>query len=157
MGGELAQDREWSHDRSLDWHLLSNVGHAGVRALVRDLNRIYRSEPALWERDFDPSGFTWLEASDAASNVLAFARTGTTGRPVVCVCNFSAVAREGYRVGLPAAGRWSELLNSDAAAYGGSNTGNAGAIVAEEQPWNDQQWSASLTLPPLGVIWLAPG
>ena len=156
MGAELAQDREWSHDRSLDWHLLSNSGHAGVQALIRDLNRIYRSEPALWEGDFDPSGFTWLEANDAASNVLAFARRGATGRPVVCVCNFSAVPREGYRIGLPAGGRWSELLNSDAAAYGGSNTGNAGTITAEEKPWNDQPWSAALTLPPLGVIWLVP-
>ena len=104
MGGELAQEREWSADRSLDWHLLENPSHAGVQALVRDLNRLYRDEPALWERDFDPSGFTWLEAGDGASNTLAFARfSGDGARTLVCVCNFSPVVRSGYRVG-PSAG-----------------------------------------------------
>src|SRR4029077_3888254 len=118
MGGELAQDREWSADRSLDWHLLENPSHAGMQALVRDLNRLYRAEPALWERDFDPSGFTWLEAGDGASNTLAFARFfGAGTRILVCVCTFSPVVRGGYRVGLPRAGSWRVLLNSDAGAY----------------------------------------
>ncbi len=157
MGGELAQDREWSADRSLDWHLLENPSHAGVQALVRDLNRLYRAEPALWERDFEPSGFTWLEAGDGASNTLAFARfSGDGARTLVCVCNFSPVVRGGYRVGLPRAGSWRVLLNSDAGAYGGTDVGPGAAVAAEEQPWNGQQWSVEVTLPPLGVLWLAP-
>src|SRR5580692_11122363 len=94
MGGEFAQEQEWSHQRSLDWHLLEQSEHAGVQALVRDLNRIYRAEPALWGRDFDPDGFGWLEANDGAANVLAYARFAPGSRPVVCVGNFSPVLRE---------------------------------------------------------------
>ncbi len=157
MGGELAQEQEWSHDRSLDWHLLENPAHAGVHALVRDLNRVYRDEPALWERDFDPSGFAWLEANDGASNVLAFARfSGDRSRSVVCVCNFSDVVRPGYRVGVPHGGAWHELVNSDDARYGGSGVGN-GELVAAEGDWMNQPWSVELTLPPLAVIWLTGG
>jgi 1,4-alpha-glucan branching enzyme len=156
MGGELAQQQEWSADRSLDWHLLASGDHAGVQRLVGDLNRLYRAEPALWELDFDPAGFTWLEASDSAANVLAFARfSAGRGRALVCVANFSPVVRDGYRVGLPHAGRWRVLLNSDAGAYGGTDVGPGGAIDAEERPRNGQGWSASVTLPPLGVLWLA--
>jgi 1,4-alpha-glucan branching enzyme len=157
MGSELAQQQEWSADRSLDWHLLEKPGHAGVQRLVADLNRVYRNEPALWERDFDPSGFTWLEAGDRASNTIAFVRFSAGGqRAFVCVGNFSPVVRSGFRVGLPRAGTWRVLLNSDAGAYGGTDVGPGAAIVAEERPWNGQRWSAKLTLPPLGVLWLAP-
>ncbi len=157
MGGELAQEQEWSHDRSLDWHLLENPAHAGIHALVRELNRAYRDEPALWERDFDPSGFEWLEAGDGASNVLAFVRfSGDRSRSVACVCNFSDVVRPGYRVGVPHGGTWHELVNSDAAGYGGSGVGN-GELVAEEGDWMHQPWSVELTLPPLAVIWLTGG
>ena len=107
MGGELAQEQEWSHDRSLDWHLLERPEHAGMQQLVRDLNRVYRDQPALWEVDYDPDGFRWLEANDASHNVLAFARYGADGTdPVVCVCNFSPEVRERYRVGFPSGGRW---------------------------------------------------
>jgi 1,4-alpha-glucan branching enzyme len=157
MGGELAQEQEWSADRSLDWHLLENPGHAGVQALVRDLNGLYRGEPALWERDFDGSGFAWLEPSDSSSNALAFARfSADGGRVLVCACNFSPVVRSGYRIGLPRGGRWREVLNSDSTAYGGSNTGSGGGVQAEERPWHGQPWSAELTLPPLAVVWLLP-
>jgi 1,4-alpha-glucan branching enzyme len=157
MGGELAQEVEWSHERSLDWHLLDDPMHAGVQALVRELNTVYRAEPALHELDASPEGFVWLEAADAAANVLAFARHGSPeARPVVCVCNFSPVPREGYRVGLPAPGHWKEIVNSDEARYGGSGAGNPRGVVAEEEPWHRQEWSAPLTLPPLGVVWLAP-
>jgi 1,4-alpha-glucan branching enzyme len=157
MGGELAQEVEWSHERSLDWHLLDDPMHAGVQALVRELNTAYRAEPALYELDASPEGFVWLEAADAAANVLAFARHGSPeARPVVCVCNFSPVPREGYRVGLPAPGHWKEILNSDEARYGGSGAGNPRGVVAEEEPWHRQEWSAPLTLPPLGVVWLVP-
>jgi 1,4-alpha-glucan branching enzyme len=158
MGGEFAQEQEWSHERSLDWHLLERPEHLGVQSLVRDLNRIYRDEPALWELDAEPAGFCWLELNDAAANVIAFARFSTAGdRAMVCVCNFSPVPRPGYRVGLPRAGDWHEVLNTDASGYGGSGVVNAGTIAAAETPWHGQQWSAELDLPPLGVVWLTPG
>jgi 1,4-alpha-glucan branching enzyme len=157
MGGELAQEREWRHDESLDWHLLEQPGHSGVQALVRDLNRLYREEPALYEVDFEPAGFMWLEPNDADANVLAFARLPAgKGRPVVCACNLSPVPREGYRLGLPRAGRWRELLNTDSTFYGGSDVGNLGGIAASGPPWHDQPQSAELRLPPLAVVWLVP-
>jgi 1,4-alpha-glucan branching enzyme len=157
MGGELAQEREWSHERSLDWHLLERPEHAGVQALVRDLNHAYRDEPALWEVDFEPAGFRWLEPNDAQANVVAFARfSRAEERVVVCLCNFSPVPRHGYRVGLPRPGRWHELVNTDAEPYGGSGVGNHAGVVAEEREWHEQPYSAEATLPPLAVVWLVP-
>ena len=157
MGGELAQDDEWSHDRSLDWHLLERKEHSGVHALVRELNRVYRDEQSLWERDHDPAGFTWLEANDANNNVLAFARFGSNAtRPLVCVCNLSPEVRHAYRVGLPSPGRWVELLNTDSTYYGGSDVGNLGGVDCEARPWHEQPFSAEVTLPPLAVLWLVP-
>jgi 1,4-alpha-glucan branching enzyme len=158
MGGELAQEQEWSHDRSLDWHLLERAEHDGVRKLVRELNRVYQAEPALWELDHEPAGFRWLEANDADRNVLAFARypARKEGSPLVCVCNLSPEVRYGYRVGMPEAGSWREVLNTDSTHYGGSDAGNLGAVEAEKLPWHDQPFSAELTLPPLAVVWLVP-
>jgi 1,4-alpha-glucan branching enzyme len=157
MGGEIAQEREWNHDDSLDWHLLQWREHAGAQALVRDLNRIYRSEPALWEVDFEPHGFRWLDANDVARNVYGFLRLSANGsRAVVCVCNLSPVPCGHYRVGLPFGGRWREALNTDSEHYGGSNVGNYGGVEAEDAPWQGQPHSAEITLPPLGVVWLVP-
>jgi 1,4-alpha-glucan branching enzyme len=157
MGGELGQEQEWSEARSLDWHLLERADHSGVQALVRELNRVYRSEPALWELDFSHEGFRWLEPNDAGANVLAFARLSAGGeRSLVCVCNMSPVPRERYRVGMPAPGRWREALNTDSTYYGGSDVGNLGGVEAEAVPWHDQPYSAELVLPPLGVVWLVP-
>jgi len=157
MGGELAQEAEWNHDRSLDWHLLDQPGHAGVQRLVRDLNAIYRAEPALYEVDFEPHGFRWLDANDGARNILAFVRLSADGgRALVCICNLSPLPRLHYRAGLPFGGHWSELLNSDSEHYGGSNMGNYGGVEAEENPWQGQPFSAELTLPPLAAVWLAP-
>ena len=157
MGGELAQENEWSHDRSLDWHLLEQPAHLGIQRLVRDLNAIYRDEPALWERDFDPSGFGWLEVGDAAANTLAFARySGGGTRMLVCVENLSPVPRVKYRVGLPRGGTWREVLNTDASVYGGSGVAGDVQLVAEEREWHGQPWSVELTLPPLAVVWLVP-
>jgi 1,4-alpha-glucan branching enzyme len=157
MGGELAQEAEWSHERSLDWHLLEQPEHSGVQALVRDLNRVLRSEPALYERDFDPAGFWWLEANDASANVLAFARSSKDGeRVLVCVANLSPTPRPGYRLGLPRSGRWREAINTDSGLYGGSDSGNLGGIEAEPIGWHEQPFSAEVTLPPLGVVWLVP-
>jgi 1,4-alpha-glucan branching enzyme len=157
MGGELAQPYEWRHDESLPWQLLEQADHAGVRALIRDLNVAYRFEPALWELDSEPSGFWWLEPNDVDSNVFVFVRaSGEAERLLVCATNFSPVIRSPYRVGLPRAGDWREVLNTDSAHYGGGNVGNGGGVSAEQQSWHGQPVSAELTLPPLGTIWLVP-
>jgi 1,4-alpha-glucan branching enzyme len=157
MGGELAQPAEWNHDSSIEWHLLDYPEHAGVMRLVGDLNHRYRAEPALWELDFDPRGFMWLEANDADHNVLAFARRAADGRRwLVCVCNLSPVPRHAYRLGLPAAGQWSEVLNTDSQHYGGSDVGNLGGVRTEPVASHGQSCSATLELPPLGTIWLVP-
>ncbi|HUJ73472.1 MAG TPA: 1,4-alpha-glucan branching protein GlgB [bacterium] len=155
MGGEIAQWSEWHHDQSLDWHLLNDPEHRGVQQLVRDLNRLYRAEPALWEAEDNPATFEWLDANNAADNVIAFMRIGpTAGRRLVCVCNLSPVLRHAYRVGLPAPGGYAEILNTDSALYGGSNVGNGGAVQAEARPWNHRPYSATLVLPPLATLWL---
>jgi 1,4-alpha-glucan branching enzyme len=157
MGGELAEWDEWNDGGSLHWNLLEYAEHQGVHSLVRDLNRVYRETPALWEVDFEPAGFRWLEANDASGNVLAFARLDANGeRPLVCVLNLSPVPRYDYRVGMPVAGRWREALNTDSPYYGGSGVGNLGAVEAAAVPWHDQPYSALVTLPPLGAVWLVP-
>jgi 1,4-alpha-glucan branching enzyme len=157
MGCEFAQQAEWSHERSLDWHLLEQPAHAGIQSLMRDLNRLYRSEPALYELDSDPAGFWWLEPNDADNNVLAFARQSREGeRVVVFIANLSPVPREHYRLGLPRSGRWREALNTDSSYYGGTDVGNLGGVQPEPIPWHDQPFSAEVTLPPLGAVWLVP-
>ena len=157
MGGELAQEQEWNYQRSVDWHLLAQPEHAGVQRLVRDLNHILREEPALYEQDFDPAGFWWLESNDAASNVFAFARASRGAeRLLVCAANLSPVPRERYRVGLPRAGHWMEAVNTDSAHYGGSGVANPNGVHAEALEWHGQPNSGEVTLPPLGVIWLVP-
>ena len=157
MGGELAQHAEWSHERSLDWHLLEQPEHAGMQSLVRDLNRLYRSEPALYELDSDPAGFWWLEPNDADRNVLSFARQSRDGeRVVVFVANLSPVVRSSYRLGLPRSTPWREALNTDSSYYGGSDVGNLGAVTPEPIPWHNQPFSAEVTLPPLAALWLVP-
>jgi 1,4-alpha-glucan branching enzyme len=157
MGSELAQEAEWSYERSLDWHLLESPDHAGIQALVRDLNRLYKDEPALWEVDSDPSGFWWLEPNDADNNVLAFARASRDGeRVVVFAANLSPVPRTGYRLGLPRATRWKEALNTDSTYYGGSDMGNLGGLEPEPIPWHNQPVSALVTLPPLAAVWFIP-
>ena len=155
MGGEIAQEREWNHDRSLDWHLLTDPGHAGVQQLVRDLNRAYRDRRALWSWDHQPDGFAWL-ANDPDANVSCFLRTGTQGRRLACLANLSPTVRHDQLVGLPAGGRWREVLNTDADPYGGSGVGNLGEVVADGPPAHGQAASALVTLPPLGVLWLEP-
>ncbi len=159
MGCELAQGREWAHDRSLDWHLLEDPGHAGVQALVRELNRLHRSEPALWTGDFDPAGFRWIDANDAEQSCYSFLRVpvgDVGGRPVSCLANLTPVPRFGYRVGLPLGGPWEVLLNTDATCFAGSGTDVGPVLEAEARPWHGEDHSVVLTLPPLGVVWLAP-
>jgi 1,4-alpha-glucan branching enzyme len=158
MGGELAQSREWNHDAELDWHLLDYPPHAGIRAWVRDLNRLYRDHPAMHQLDFDPAGFEWLDADDAWNSVLTYARKaragadGGTAEELVVVCNFTPVIRRNYRVGVPGTGFWREILNSDADVYGGSGTGNLGGVESVPIPFHGRPHSLSLTLPPLGML-----
>jgi 1,4-alpha-glucan branching enzyme len=160
QGGEIGQEREWSESRSIDWHLLEDPLHGGLKTLVADLNRTYRATPALWTKDFTPEGFSWIDANDASGNVLSFLRHGVDadGRPTVlaCVANFSGSPKRDYRVGLPFAGRWREVLNTDAQIYGGSGVGNLGAVEAERTMWHGRPASAVLQLPPAGVLWLVP-
>ena len=155
MGGELAQEREWAHDRGLDWHVLDDPGHKGVQDLVRALNRAYREHPQLWERDDVPEGFRWVDASDVENNVLSFLRVSADGQALACLVNLSPVVREGYRFGLPAGGTWREVLNTDAVEFGGSGVGNAGQVWARDATWHGQPFSVELTLPPLAVVWLS--
>jgi 1,4-alpha-glucan branching enzyme len=156
MGGEFGQWREWNHDTQLSWDLLRHWGHAGLQRLAADLNRIYRAEPALYEADFDWRGFEWLDCHDADNSTFSFLRRAkATDDCVVVVCNCTPVVRENYRVGVPEAGFYQELLNTDAASYGGSNVGNFGGVEAEAVPWIGHSHSLRLTLPPLGAIFLA--
>jgi 1,4-alpha-glucan branching enzyme len=154
MGGEFGQVREWSHERSLDWHLLdAGPYHRGLQCLVRDLNRVYRTEPALHQVDDRPAGFEWIEGRDVEQSVVSFVRWSRNhAECVVVVCHFTSVPRFGYRVGVPRPGYYRELVNTDAAAYGGSNLGNAGGAWAEPVPWQGRPHSLVLTLPPLSTL-----
>ncbi len=156
MGSEFGQESEWSEGRSLDWWLLDNPDHRGVQSLVRDLNRVYRETPAMWQGDTDPSGFAWIDANDAGNNTFSFLRRADDGSELACVVNFSGVPIEGYRLGLPSAGAWDEVLNTDADLYDGSGVGNLGRVQAEQAEHHGQPASAVLVLPPLGALWLRP-
>jgi 1,4-alpha-glucan branching enzyme len=153
MGNEFAQQREWNHDRQLDWELLADPLHTGVQRLVRDLNRLYRTIPALHQLDCEPDGFAWIDVANAAESVISYLRRsrGTPGIAVV-VCNFTPVARENYRIGVPRPGRYLERINTDAADYGGSGVGNEGTVVAEREAIHGRPYSLRLRLPPLGTL-----
>ncbi len=154
MGQEFAQESEWSEERSLDWWLLDLPDHRGVALTVKELNAVYKATPALWSQDVESAGFAWIDANDAQGNVFSFLRFGTDGSAVACISNFSAMPHEGYRLGLPWAGQWDEVLNTDAAEYFGSGVGNSGGVVAGEDSWHGQPASALLRVPPLGTVWL---
>ncbi|MGA2637796.1 1,4-alpha-glucan branching protein GlgB [Methylocella sp.] len=157
MGQEFAQRREWRENESLDWHLLDAPAHKGVQTLIRDLNRLNRELRALHARDRDPGGFAWIIGDDRDRSVFAFARFGEAGDPpVVAICNFTPEPRHAYRIGLPRAGSWREILNTDAAAYGGSGVGNYGSITAHAIPSHGQPASAEITLPPLATLYFTP-
>jgi 1,4-alpha-glucan branching enzyme len=154
MGGEIGQWSEWSHDQSLDWHLLAEAEHRGVQDLIRDLNRIYRNEPALWEGDVEPAGFRWIDANDAAANVISFLRRApSSGRELLCLCNFSGKTLFRYRIGLPRHGHYREIVNTDAGTYGGSNAGNLGGVNAAASPSHGFPFSGEFTLPALSTMW----
>ncbi|MGV8842510.1 MAG: 1,4-alpha-glucan branching protein GlgB [Pseudomonas sp.] len=152
MGCEFGQWREWNHDNELDWYLLNYSEHQGVQQLVRDLNRLYREQPALHQLDCEPAGFHWLIDDDASNSVYAWLRADAQGQSLLVVANFTPVPRQDYRIGVTQAGRWSELLNSDAQGYGGSNLGNLGGVMTEPLASHGQAVSLSLCLPPLAVL-----
>jgi 1,4-alpha-glucan branching enzyme len=156
MGCEFGQWREWSHDRELDWYLTQYADHQGVQRLVGDLNRLYRQQPALHQRDCEAGGFQWLIGDDAGNSVYAWLRWSQAGEPLLVVANFTPVPRHAYRIGVPRDGHWQELFNSDAECYGGSNLGNSGAILAESIESHGETSSLSLELPPLGILILRP-
>jgi 1,4-alpha-glucan branching enzyme len=156
MGCEFAQEREWNHEQSLDWHLLDNPQHAGVQRLMRDLNHLYRASPALYELDFVPAGFEWIDHHDADNSVLSFIRHSADHNSLMLVvCNFTPAVRTGFRLGVPHPGTYHERLNSDSAHYGGSNTGTPlGAATTEPQGWHGKPHSIQITLPPLATVML---
>jgi 1,4-alpha-glucan branching enzyme len=156
MGGEFGQGREWNYDSSLDWHLLAQPLHRGLRLYVADLNRVYASEPALHELDFDSAGFQWIDCNDNENSVVSFIRRSKSGEAVVALLNFTPVPRDGYRIGVPVAGAYNELINSDAEAYAGGNLGNAGVVYTEAIPSHGFEQSLRLNLPPLGFLLLKP-
>ena len=156
MGAELGQWHEWNHDASLDWHLLDDPAHDGIRRWVADLNAVYRDRPALHELDCDPEGFEWVHTSDSESSVLAFLRRSRDGSDVaLAVLNLTPVVRANYRVGAPRTGFWREVANSDALDYGGSGAGNMGGVRSAAEPAHGRDDSVVLTLPPLSCLILA--
>ena len=157
MGGEFGQGREWDVEQSLDWHLLDYPMHGGLRLWVGDLNRILREEKSLHELDFDPAGFSWIDVTDADHSVVSLIRrSATPGDMLVAVFNFTPVPRYNYQIGIPSAGRWREVLNSDAPLYGGSGQGNLGGVEAVPVSMHGHMHSITLTLPPLGALFLKP-
>jgi 1,4-alpha-glucan branching enzyme len=156
QGGEIGMHNEWNSLRSLDWHILDHEDdayhHRGLQKLVSDCNRVYRDESALWELDFSAEGFSWIDFEDRNGSVVAFIRRGREWHNLcVFVCNFTPVVRENYRIGVPHAGFYKEILNTDAYEYGGSGNGNMGGKNAEVYAWQKQPWSINLTLPPLST------
>lgn len=158
MGGELGQSGEWNENGQLDWWLLdAGPYHRGLQKFVEDLNLIYNSRPSLWQADYDYSGFYWIDCADNENSVLSFIRQKSDGtEPMAVILNLTPVPRASYRIGLPQAGRWREVLNSDADIYGGSNTGNWGQIYAQEHKWHNQKFSAEIYLPPMSITVFAP-
>ncbi len=158
MGSEIGQRREWSHDRSLDWHLLDHFPHRGLQRWVEDLNRFYRSNPALYTKDFVAEGFSWIDCNDAPQSTLSLLRRGISPlQDVVAVCNFTPEPRHNYRVGVPGEGVWKEALNSDSRHYGGSNQGSQGDLEATPVPFHGFPSSLNLVLPPLAIVFFIRG
>ena len=157
MGGEIAQEREWDHDTSLDWHLLDDPMHAGMQKLVKDLNRLYRQRGALYERDCEGEGFSWIDCNDGDASIISYIRRGADPDDfVVVVCNFTPVVRHGYRIGVPRSGGYYEALNTDSTYYGGGNVGNGSGLSTLGVPWHGAADCLSVTLPPLATIVLVP-
>jgi 1,4-alpha-glucan branching enzyme len=152
MGAEFGQSAEWNFEGELQWYLLQFGYHQGIQKLITDLNALYKSQPALYEKQFSPEGFEWINYSDHQNAVIAYIRKGEkTQQDLVVVCNFTEVVRADYRIGLPRKGKLTQIFNSDDTSYGGSGVGNAKAVKIEAEPWNGRDFSAAITLPPLGI------
>jgi 1,4-alpha-glucan branching enzyme len=157
MGGEIAQWREWNHDTQIDWEALGDARHAGMQRWVRDLTHTYLTEPSLFEIDFAPDGFSWIDCHDHENSVVSLVRRArSAGDMTVALVNFTPVPRQGYRIGVPVGGSYREILNSDGEAYGGSNVGNQGRIAAEDAPSHGFAHALTLSVPPLGFLLLKP-
>jgi 1,4-alpha-glucan branching enzyme len=154
MGQEFGQPSEWNSERGLDWWILDQPVHQGLQNMVRALNLIYSATPALWERDSDPSGFEWIDGADNERNIVSFVRYDKAGNALAVLANFAGHPHGNYRTGLPSAGVWQEVFNSDAEEFGGSGSGNFGSVTAVGEPWGAHSASAEMTLPPLGVVFL---
>ncbi|MDE1919955.1 MAG: 1,4-alpha-glucan branching protein GlgB [Candidatus Omnitrophica bacterium] len=155
MGSEFAQWAEWRYEHSIEWHLLQYAPHQGIQQWVKDLNRFYRQEPALYERDFSPEGFEYVDFSDYNNSIISFIRKSADGKSrILAVCNFTPQTLKNYSIGVPQAGHWLEVLNSDAKPYGGSGQGNGGGVDAQKKPMHGKPFSLPLTIPPLGVLFL---
>jgi 1,4-alpha-glucan branching enzyme len=153
MGGEFGQWREWIHDESPEWHLLQYSPHSGLQQWVSDLNRVYRSHPALYQVDFDSAGFEWIDCNDVEHSVVSLIRKGRSLDSIIAaVCNFTPVTHFNYRIGVPQPGFWRELLNSDAREYGGSGQGNLGGVEAAPKPLHGRPFSLTISLPPLAAV-----
>ena len=153
LGKSCSSWREWHHDESLDWHLLGYQRHTEIKKCIEDLNRLYRSEPPLYELDCEPAGFEWIDGSDVEHSVISFIRKGkSTGSIVLVVCNFTPMTHFNYKVGAPHGGLWTELLNSDAEQYGGSGQGNLGGVESASVPWHGRPYSLKITVPPLATV-----
>jgi 1,4-alpha-glucan branching enzyme len=152
MGGEFAQEREWNHDRSLDWDLLDDPRRQGLQHLVRDLNRLYRENAALFELDCEPGGFEWIDADNAVESIFSYVRRARDGAFLVVLVNFTPVVRHGFRLGVPQGGRYREVINTDAMRYGGSGVVNEQTLESDEIPANGRQISVAVTVPPLAAI-----
>jgi 1,4-alpha-glucan branching enzyme len=158
MGGEIGQWSEWTHDASLEWHLLQHAPHEGLKRWMSDLNRVYRSEPALHELDCDPAGFEWIDCNDAEGSTLSLMRKSRSKNDVVLIaCNFTPVPRPNYKLGAPRGGWWREILNGDSEYYGGSGVGNGGGVEASNEGIHGRPNSLTITLPPLAAVFFKSG
>ena len=156
MGTEFGQEAEWSEQHGLDWWLAEIPAHRGVQLLLKDLNELYKSTPALYSRDNEPGGFQWINGADADRNVLTFVRWDTEGNPLVCAVNFSGGPHKDYALGVPSTGAWTEVLNTDSEEYGGSGVLNGGTLAAEDEGIDGQPATLTVTLPPLGAAYFKP-
>jgi 1,4-alpha-glucan branching enzyme len=157
MGGEFGQRREWNHDASLDWHLLDLPKHDGLRRLVQHLNYIYKSEPALWQQDDSYDGFEWIDFHDADNSVVSFIRKSRESEMIVFIVNATPIVRHNYRLGVPRAGFYREIINTDGQTYGGGNVGNYGGVQSEDRQWMGREHSILIQLPPLSTLAFKPG
>jgi 1,4-alpha-glucan branching enzyme len=154
QGLDIGQSDEWNHDQSVPWHLLDYDEHRGVQNVIRDLNRLYTSEPALNELDHEADGFEWIDHEDSENSLFSFLRRSRDGETIIAIVNATPVLREGYRLGVPDGGFYEEIFNSDAEIYGGSNQGSGGGIPTQEQEAHGKPHSIEITIPPLGAVFL---